>query len=240
MISKGSLSSRFIWVSFFSIAMGLLEAVVVIYLRDIYYPGGFTFPLRPIAPRHITAELFRELATMIMLLSIGFIAAKKASARFAWFLFSFAVWDIFYYLFLKLFLGWPPSLLTWDVLFLIPTTWVGPVICPVVNALTMIALATAMLLAGNKGLRAALNLWEWLLLIAGSIIVIIAYTEEYVGYLLQRFRFGEVFSLPANKEVMDYAYHFTPQHFNWWIYGSGELLLVAVLLFYIRRVFDKK
>lgn len=239
MIRKDSLLSKFIWIFLFSVAMGLLETVVVIYLRDIYYPGGFVFPLRPISAHHIVAELFRELATMIMLLSIGFIAAEKASARFAWFLFSFAVWDIFYYVFLKLFLGWPESLLTWDVLFLIPITWVGPVICPVINALTMIALAIFILLAGNKGYQASLAKWEWLLLIAGSLGVILSYTEEYARFLLQKFTFGEIFSFPANSQVTAYAYHFIPQHFSWGLYGAGELLMLAVLFFYVRRVFYK-
>jgi len=240
MIQRGSLLSKFIWIFLFSVAMGLLETVVVIYLRDIYYPEGFTFPLRPIAPRHISAELFRELATMIMLLCIGFIAARQAAARFAWFLFSFAVWDIFYYVFLKIFLGWPESLLTWDVLFLIPTTWVGPVVGPVVNALTMIALAVLLLTAGQRGYRAMLNLGEWLLLIIGSLTVIISYTEEYTRYLLQKFSFGDVFSFKVNEQVMAYAYHFIPQHFNWWLYGAGELLMLAALFFYVKRVFYKK
>jgi hypothetical protein len=240
MIRKGSLLSKFIWIFLFSVAMGLLETVVVIYLRDIYYPDGFAFPLRPIAPRHIAAEMFRELATMIMLLSIGFIAAEKAAARFAWFLFSFAVWDIFYYVFLKLFLGWPESLLTWDVLFLIPTTWVGPVIGPVVNALTMIVLVILLLTADNRGLRAALNFGEWLLLIAGSLVVIISYTEEYTRYLLAQFRFSDIFTFNVNEQVMAYAYHFVPQHFNWWLYGTGELLMLAALFFYAKRMFYKK
>jgi len=59
MIRKSSLSTKFFWITLFSIAMGLLETVVVIYLREIYYPDGFAFPLRPIAPNLIVAEFPR-------------------------------------------------------------------------------------------------------------------------------------------------------------------------------------
>ncbi len=235
MIRKSSLSTKFFWITLFSIAMGLLETVVVIYLREIYYPDGFAFPLRPIAPNLIVAELFRELATMVMLLSIGFIASEKAPARFAWFIFSFAVWDIFYYVFLKLFLGWPESLLTWDVLFLIPTTWVGPVIGPVINACTMILLAVFLLLPNRDGKLLSLNKQEWLLLIVGSVVVIISYTEEYARFILQKFSFNEVLSFSVSEDVQAHALHFVPQYFNWWIYGFGELLMFLAIFLYIRR-----
>ena len=128
-------------ITIFSIAMGFMESSVVVYLREILYPGGFDFPLAPINLHLAITELIREAATLIMLLTIGIIAGRTASERFAWFIFSFAIWDLFYYIFLKLLLGWPESLLTWDILFLIPITWVGPVISPVLVALTMILLA---------------------------------------------------------------------------------------------------
>ncbi len=128
------------WVVVFSIAMGYLEAAVVVYLRELYYPEGFDFPLKEMDMGIIVTELFREAATMIMLLSIGFLAAKRKIERLAYFVLPFAIWDIFYYVFLKVALGWPESLLTWDILFMLPVTWVGPVICPVINSLTMILL----------------------------------------------------------------------------------------------------
>ena len=31
----------------YAVAMGYLEAAVVVYLRAIYYPEGFSFPLKP-------------------------------------------------------------------------------------------------------------------------------------------------------------------------------------------------
>ena len=84
--------------------MGFLESAVVVYLREILYPEGFAFPLSPIPVSLAVTELLREVATLIMLVTIGIIAAKRFSTGFAWFIYSFAIWDIFYYVFLKLLL----------------------------------------------------------------------------------------------------------------------------------------
>jgi hypothetical protein len=100
--------------------MGFLEAIVVVYLRQLYFPEGFDFPLNPIPPKILAIEWLREITTLVMLVSIGIIAGKNFLQRFSYFLYCFAVWDIFYYVALKLLLNWPPSLLTWDLLFLFP------------------------------------------------------------------------------------------------------------------------
>ncbi|MBL7138880.1 MAG: hypothetical protein ISS17_08905, partial [Bacteroidales bacterium] len=139
--------TRTLLITLFAIAMGFLESAVVVYLRAIYYPEGFAFPLKIIEGPVATTEILREAATLIMLITVAILAARRWIIRFAWFIYIFAIWDIFYYIFLWLLLGWPESLLTWDILFLIPTTWVGPVLAPVINSLTMIALAGVMIRA---------------------------------------------------------------------------------------------
>ena len=106
-----------IWVILFSIAMAYLESAVVVYLREIYYPEGFIFPLTPIDSTIAITEFWREVATLVMLLGIGILTGKSAPQRLAFFLLSFAIWDIFYYVFLYVLLGWPASLMTWDILF---------------------------------------------------------------------------------------------------------------------------
>ena len=87
-------------VTIFSVAMGMLESSVVIYLRELYYPEGFQFPVRATSYTVAVTELMRELATIVMLLSVGMIAGKNKQERFAWFIYSFAIWDICYYIFL--------------------------------------------------------------------------------------------------------------------------------------------
>jgi len=223
-------------VVFFSIAMGFLESSVVVYLRELYYPDGFDFPLKATSITVAITEFIREAATIIMLLSIALISGRNAVEKFSFFLFSFAVWDIFYYIFLKLLSGWPASLLTWDVLFLIPFTWVGPVIAPVINSVTMIVLALMiMYFTENKG-KTIISLFQWLLLISGSLIVITAYTEEYVRYMLQYFTFSELFNYSENNEIMKVAGSFVPKQFKWYIFwiGSG-FHFAAIILLYCRN-----
>ena len=83
--------SKLIWVTLFAIAMGLLESAVVIYMRELLYPGGFSFPLSPIPERLAVTELLRELATLVMLVGVGVVAGRNFPERFAWFIFSFGV-----------------------------------------------------------------------------------------------------------------------------------------------------
>ena len=122
----------------YSAAMGILEAIVVVYLRKIYYPEGFRFPLVPLDPSILRAEIIREAMTLIMLATVAWMAAAGSWARLMAFLISFGTWDLAYYAGLKAFLHWPASLLTPDILFLIPRVWTGPVLAPALVALSWI------------------------------------------------------------------------------------------------------
>ena len=66
-----SLLKQLSWLIIFSIAMAYLESAVVVYLREIYYPDGFSFPLTPINAYIFITEFWREIATIIMLAGIG-------------------------------------------------------------------------------------------------------------------------------------------------------------------------
>lgn len=165
-----------IWVTLFAISMGIFEGAVVVYLRELYYPLGFAFPLAPIDNHIAITELIREFASLFMLLSIGFIAGKNFSQGFAWFIYSFAVWDIIYYVFLYAILSWPESLFTWDILFLLPVTWTGPVIAPVIISCLMILLALIIYHYNGKSENKVKILRnEWILLILGSAVVFISF-----------------------------------------------------------------
>ncbi len=129
---------RIIWVIIFGIAMAFAESAVVVYLRAIFYPEGFVFPLKAFTDNKILVEVMREVATIFMLLPVSYLAGKKYWERFAYFLLAFGIWDIFYYIWLKVILDWPSSLFEWDILFLIPLPWIGPVIAPVSIAILMI------------------------------------------------------------------------------------------------------
>lgn len=119
----------------FGIAMGHLEAVVVVYIRKIL---GIT-TLEHLDPAVfqqmpgwlIAVEQTREAATIVMLTALAIIAGRTARQSLGVFLYSFGVWDIIYYAALKAMLGWPASLVTTDCVFLIPAPWFAPVWVPV-------------------------------------------------------------------------------------------------------------
>jgi hypothetical protein len=215
----------------FAIALGFLEAAVLVYMREILYPGGFNFPLSPIPISLAITEIFREVATLVMLVSIGFLAARKFSTGFAWFIYSFAIWDIFYYVFLKAIQGWPESLLTWDVLFLIPTTWTGPVLTPVLVSLTMILLAMVILVYAERGKQTRVPGKIWTGLILGSLIIILSWILDYSRFMLNHFSLFEMLEV-KNPEVLRIATLYEPLSFPWGLFATGLGLILASIAWY--------
>jgi hypothetical protein len=211
----------------FSIAMGYLESAVVVYLRKIYYPEGFAFPLKIMEVDMVVTELFREFATLVMLAGIGVIAGRSRLEKFGFFIFAFGIWDIFYYVFLYALLGWPESLFTWDILFLLPTTWVGPVLAPVINAMTMVVFGVLIWNFKSRGKLLPIKSREWMLLGLGSLIVIWAYIEDYVNYLNQMFSLNEIFFPKDTGRLIKFATRYVPEEFNWWIFGIGQMMILA-------------
>ncbi|MCX6251030.1 MAG: hypothetical protein NTX61_09775 [Bacteroidetes bacterium] len=230
------LYSLFLWVAIFAIAMAYLESAVVVYLRAIWYPDGFVFPLKALNYHIVVTEIFREAATMVMLISIAVIAVREAVNRFAIFIYAFAIWDIFYYLFLYLLEGWPPSLFTWDILFLIPVTWVGPVIAPVINSITMILLAVLIVFYRTKNNLFKLTFIEWFLLILGSFVVIYAYTQPYMSYLFIRYNLKEILHFREHPDLIQYSAMFIPESFNWIIFSVAELLFLLAIFHMMLRM----
>ncbi len=116
-----SLNKKILIVFLFGIAFAYIEAAVVAYLRTIYYPTGFHFPLVMHYDRNLTIEFFREFATLVILVSSGWLLSRKFWEGFGYFLIIFGVWDIFYYVWLKVIIDWPAAVSDPDILFLIPT-----------------------------------------------------------------------------------------------------------------------
>jgi hypothetical protein len=143
MNTPSSNSRRWLTVAAFAMAMAWVESAVVYYLRTMIdriepYQAdplpriGFLGPV----------ELAREVATLVMLFTVGVLAGKTWRSRWGYTAVAFGVWDIFYYVWLKLMCGWPHSLFNWDILFLLPLPWWGPVLAPVLIALLMIVWGT--------------------------------------------------------------------------------------------------
>ncbi|MGV3774383.1 MAG: hypothetical protein ACO1QB_15895 [Verrucomicrobiales bacterium] len=134
-----SVKQRWFVVTLFALAMAWVESAVVYYLRTMigriepYQPE----PL-PVVGGLAMAEVVREAATMVMLFTVGWLAGKTWRGRFGFTMLAFGIWDIFYYVFLKVMTPWPNSLRDWDILFLIPLPWWGPIWAPMSIALLMI------------------------------------------------------------------------------------------------------
>jgi hypothetical protein len=166
--------SRILTVSIFAAAMGYLEAAVAVYLRRLYYPDGFIFPLR--IPSEIAGiEIAREAATIIMLLTVAMLAGKRFWKRFGYFLILFGVWDIFYYIWLKVVIDWPAGILDTDVLFLVPLPWIGPVIAPVLVSLLMIIIGISLTHRLDTGIKFSPPLLSWIMGGAATLIILYSF-----------------------------------------------------------------
>jgi hypothetical protein len=210
----------------FSIAMGFLECAVVVYLREIYYPAGFAFPIHPLTGSVSLTEILREAATILMLLSLGFLAGRNLWERFAWFLYAFAVWDIFYYVFLKLLIHWPESIMTWDILFLIPVMWTGPVIAPLVVSATMILMSLIILHFERKDPQFVLTWHILFLIVTGSILIFTAFIWDFCTFILNNFLLSDMLHGESSRLILE---QYVPFKFNWLLFVSGEVIILAGL-----------
>ena len=188
----------------FAIAMAYLEASVVIYLREILYGGGRVplFPLRPFKGQLLWIEMGREAATLLMLVTLGFISFRTLKGRVAAFFFTFGLWDILYYAWLKVLIGWPLSWGEYDILFLLPVPWIAPFIAPMLIALLFSA-ASLYVMLHDPPIRT-----RYLLLsLAGGALSFISFV--YIGITQ-----GSRGKVPLE-----------PKGFPWAIYTAGFLLM---------------
>ncbi|MCF7810759.1 hypothetical protein K9N50_07190 [bacterium] len=212
-MNKSSLKRKLIWLTIFAITMGYFEAALVEYLRELYYPEGFAFPMREIPLPFLLIEIGREIASIFMLVSVGALAGCCFIDRFAAFMFIFGVWDIVFYAFLRLFENWPPSVFTWDLLFLLPLPWIGPVWAPVLVSIALIWAAVSIWLRLEKGIIVKPTRAEWIgEILAGSIIIA---------------SFISGFQVVLKKEI--------PQTFPWYVWLIGMSLGILIFIAVLRR-----
>jgi len=209
------LVSKIIWIFIFSIAMAYLEAAVVVYLRRLFGIGDLILQVPPFDQQIAAIELGRELATLVMLLAIGWIAGSNLQSRLSFTCIAFGVWDIFYYLWLNVFIGWPKSLLDPDLLFLFPLPWWGAVLSPVLISLLMITGGMFVLKENEKGEALRFPLSFWVLLILGVLLILTSFMADAIQII------------PASKSALN---NLRPSQFNWPVYWIGLGLAFSAFL----------
>ena len=216
----------------YAVAMAWVESAVVFYLRTMVnrinpYQAN---PL-PVVGTLGAVELVREAATLVMLLAVGLLAGRTWRARWGYAAFAFGVWDIFYYVFLKGICGWPHSLLDWDVLFLLPLPWWGPVLAPMCIALLMVIwgvlasredtnLESASPVDSSVGMppRFASRLREWTpwaLNTLGLCLALCVFMKD---------------SLRVSGQGAEVVRQTLPRHFQWPLFDLALVLMAAPIL----------
>jgi hypothetical protein len=208
----------------FAIAMGYLESAVVLYLRTLGHRlDPYQAPPLPPAVDFGWAEIAREAATVVMLACVGWLAGRSTRARFGYFIIAFGIWDIFYYLFLVPLTGWPRSVLDWDILFLIPLPWWGPVLAPACIALLMVAYGTLLsqLDQAVPVVRPAL----WRLALLGIVLALYVFMADAIR------------TLPQGVEALK---NMLPVHFPWPLFLVALTLMALPLLAVVRTLWRRR
>jgi hypothetical protein len=127
----------------------------------------------------LAIEIGRETATMAMLAAVALAVASDAGQWAAAFVLVFGIWDLTFYISLKLLLDWPVSLFTWDILFLVPVPWAGPVLAPCLVSAAMIATGVWHLRRDAAGRPVVLRSYHWAGIIAGAVIIVLSFAMDY-------------------------------------------------------------
>ena len=211
--SPEPLFKRFCIVIIFSIAFAYVEAAVVVYLRTIFYPEGFTFPLSDFGvsalwEQLILTEIGREAATLFIIFTSSWLFARSLQQRFAFFLTVFAVWDIFYYIWLKILIDWPSSLMDWDILFLIPMPWASPVLAPLLISLKLLVFAVIILYRFSCGRPIRVILVDWVGFVLAGFVVVVSFWAAGLHITKPDFQ----------------------SHFYWPLFALGPISAIALFL----------
>jgi len=200
----------------FAVAMAWVESAVVLYLRSLTREFD---PYQPhqtlLAQGIVVAELVREFATLLMLGSVGWLAGQTWRSRVGLAMVAFGVWDIFYYVFLKVMYGWPHSLLDWDILFLIPLPWWGPVLSPVLIALLMILWGTLVTQFERNHPPALSNGRVWIITLLGVFVALSVFMAD---------------ALRVAGQGTDVIRRVLPAEFNWPLFIVALVLLSAPIV----------
>jgi hypothetical protein len=215
--------TRWLTVAIFALAMAWLEAACVLYLRtlvDRVEPYQIN-PL-PIHPVFGNIELWREASTLIMLAALGMLAGRTWRRRAGYAAIAFGIWDIFYYVFLRVMCGWPRTLFDWDVLFLLPLPWWGPVLSPVCIALLMVVWGT---LVTQTEHEVPVPRWAWALGWTGIVVALAVFMSDAWR------------ALPGGRDAIVQV---LPTTFNWPLFCVALALMASPAMYHAIVLFTGK
>jgi hypothetical protein len=198
-----------IFVGIFAIAMAYLESAVVVYLRVMYGIEDLLRDINLTPDVYTFIEIGREAATIVMLVFVALLAGSNRQKRIGYFFLSFGLWDIFYYIWLYIFIQWPTSLLEWDILFLIPLPWWGPVIAPVLISVLLISIGVLLI----NDFKYKVKMMDWMLFAISIILILYSFTEDSIRI---------IFSGEGN------FYEFRPTSYSWILFIIPFLLWLTI------------
>jgi len=172
---------RALAVGIYAVAMAYLEAAVVVYLqRALKIEPSTLFPLRDQATLGglERIELGREMATLLMLAGVGALAGSNALERFAWTCVAFGIWDLGYYAWLWIFIGWPAGVRSYDLLFLLPVPWVAPVWAPMLVSIALLTFGLIVARRLKRGEMRRVGFRNFVALLGGGLVVIYSFTFD--------------------------------------------------------------
>ena len=215
---KGDLSERTRWVIVmaFAIAMAWVEAASVFYIR-VLVDRIEPYQAEPLPMNGAlgNVELWREAATLVMISALGLLAGQTWRRRVGYAALAFGAWDISYYVFLRVISGWPRTLLDWDILFLLPLPWWGPVLAPISIALVMIVWGTLATQSGDAATGAG---WPWAFGWVGIVLALAV-------FMIDAWR-----ALPDGRDAV---LQVLPTTFNWPLFGVALLLIASPVLHHV-------
>jgi hypothetical protein len=205
--------ARWFVVVAFAIAMAWVEAATVYYLR-VMVDRVNPYQANPLPMRGVLGqvELVREVATLVMLVTVGMLAGRTRRAQVGYAAVAFGVWDIFYYVFLRLIGDWPRSLFDWDILFLLPVPWWGPVLAPVCIAVLLVVGGTWASQSTVRRPATPLTRTLWGLHGLGIALALYVFMAD---------------SLRAVNHGLDAMTSVLPQAFNWPMFCVAVALMAA-------------
>jgi len=207
--------ARWWTVVIFAMAMAWVEAAVVYYLRTLVDRiNPYQADPLPIIGGLGAVELVREGATLVMLLAVGVLAGQSWRRRLGYWAVAFGVWDVSYYVFLRVMCGWPQSLFDWDVLFLLPLPWWGPVLAPVLIALLMVVWGTlaSQCEQPQRNVSPQNWAWAWALNVAGIVLALYVFMAD---------------ALRSAPQGVTAAASVLPRSFNWPVFAVALFLMAA-------------